>query len=76
LGLVFALAWFQSAPRYDQSKTIQRSSFNAARIAPEPDTAPLTTGRSVAVSPFRSNDAEAGTDRKHEGVGAMGFARR
>jgi hypothetical protein len=71
LGLVFALAWFQSAPRYDQA------TINAARIAPsEQNAAPLITGRSVAVSPLRLNHAEPSPDRKRDGVGAMGFARR
>jgi hypothetical protein len=77
LGLILALAWFQGAPRYVESKNIQATSDNASRIAPsEQDIAPLMTGRSVAVSPAQPTAAVLPTDRKREGVGAMGFARR
>jgi hypothetical protein len=77
LGLILLLALFQSAPRYDRSPNIRLNSNDTSQIAqPEENVAPLITGRSIAVSPLHANDALLGSERKREGVGALGFARR
>jgi hypothetical protein len=78
LRLAFAYPHANASDQLQIADTSSNSTAAQAELSTQdPDSAPLITGRSVAVPrPQASDGTGAAEPRLHDGVGAAGFARR